>query len=935
MIGESSMLKAPVPSDELQRLKKLDEYQILDTLQEQELDEITKTAAQICNCKISLISLVDSNRQWFKSKHGLKASETPREVSYCGHAILGDDLFIVENSELDERFCDNPLFLNEPHVRFYAGAPLITEDGHRIGTLCVIDSETRTLDNNQKLMLKCLSKQVITIFETRKLIFEKQNNEFLLNEVQKNAHIGGWELEVKTLKPKWTDEVYRIHEVEEGSLINVETAINFYAPHERPRISAYVKDCMEKGIPFESDFEFVTAQGKKKWVHSKGFPKVDKNGNVTSILGTFQDITLKKLNEIELKSSKDYLDLALEGAGLGIWDWCLLDQSVKFDERWAQMLGLNVSEIPMELSTWESRVHPDDLKKCYSDIKAYMDGHTEYYENVHRMRHKDGHWVYILDRGRFSDWDKDGNPIRFTGTHFNISELEGTKQKLSLLYQNSPFGFAFCDTAGTLRDMNKKFEEITGYSADELKKLSYWDITPEKYRDEELNLLKTLKSTGRYGPYRKEYKNKKGQLVPVELNGFIIKDFDGKEGIWSIVEDVTQKVAQEKELLNQKQFAAHHAKLASIGELAAGVGHEINNPLAIVKGYLCVLEKKIEKGSIDFNEIRSYVDKINVAIERITRIVQGLRTFSRSDASEVSNFSPTDAIEESFDMLNEIYEKDGIRLTFKNQLDKPCAVHGNRGKFQQIIMNLVSNAKDATQGKPVRTINLNIQNQESKLTIEVVDNGCGFPDSLKEKIFAPFFTTKEVNKGTGIGLSLVHSFIKELGGNIRVESKVGEGSKFTLELPALFGSLPRSESQAPSKSDAHFKMSVILADDDEGIRFILTDLLEGMGLNVTTVVNGKEALDLYLKQPHKFDIIISDMKMPELDGPTLLKRLRENLDVPQPKFIFITGGININFEDKDNDLNKMIDGYLLKPFARNKIVEILEKCHGETSRKTA
>ena len=925
------MLKAPIPSDEPQRINKLNEYQILDTLQEQELDEITKIAAQVCDCKISLISLVDTDRQWFKSKYGLEASEGPREISYCGHAIMSDELFIVEDSALDERFCDNPLFLNEPHVRFYAGAPLISPDGQRIGTLCVIDPQSKVIDQKQKLILKSLSKQIITIFETRKLIIEKQKNEFLLNEVQKNAQIGGWEVSVKTLRTKWTDEVYKIHEIDVGPSFDVKDAINFFPGSERERISNYVKNCIEHGVPFESDFEFVTAKGNKKWVRSKGFPDVDKDGKVQRVLGTFQDITQAKSKEIELKASKEYLDLALEGAGLGIWDWYLPTNTVIFDERWAQMLGLNISEIPMELSTWETRVHPDDLEKCYADIKSYMDGKTEYYENVHRMKHKNGHWVYILDRGRFSEWDKFGKPIRFTGTHFDVSELEGAKQKLSLLYENSPFGFAFCDINGNILDINKKYEEITGYTAAELKELSRWELTPSIYENDEYKQLESLRTSGRYGPYRKEYKNKKGELVPVELNGFIVKDFHGKEGIWSIVEDVTQKVAQEKELLNQKQFAAHHAKLASIGELAAGVGHEINNPLSIVKGYLSVLEKKMEKGNVKLSEVQAYIGKIDVATNRIARIVQGLRTFSRSDSSEVSHFSPIEAVEESFNMLNEIYEKDGIHLKFNNTLNEQYLIHGNRGKFQQIIMNLVSNAKDATQDKDLRVINITIGNEVDKLIIDVDDNGCGFPDSLKEKIFDPFFTTKEVNKGTGIGLSLVHSFIKEMNGSIRVESREHVGSKFTLELPALLATQLQTPTQTPEPSETHvrtrYKTSVILADDDEGIRELLTDLLEGMGMRVTAVENGMDALDLYVKQPDHFDLIISDMKMPKLDGPSLLKKLRENEQIKQPKFIFITGGININFEDKDNELNKLIDGYLLKPFTESNIHEMLERCH--------
>ena len=142
----------------------------------------------------------------------------------------------------------------------------------------------------------------------------------------------------------------------------------------------------------------------------------------------------------ELKDSNTYLDLALDGAGLGIWDWNLEDNSVHFDARWAEMLGLNVSDLEMSIKTWEERVHPDDLNKCYADIKNYMDGETTYYENIHRMKHEDGHWVYILDRGRFSGWDDKGKPTRFTGTHFDISEAKSRELELDLVLRNAKVG---------------------------------------------------------------------------------------------------------------------------------------------------------------------------------------------------------------------------------------------------------------------------------------------------------------------------------------------------------------------------------------------------------------------------------------------------------------------------------------------------------------
>ncbi|MCB1325466.1 MAG: sensor domain-containing diguanylate cyclase [Spirochaetales bacterium] len=137
----------------------------------------------------------------------------------------------------------------------------------------------------------------------------------------------------------------------------------------------------------------------------------------------------------------DRLQLALAGADLGIWDWDLRDNSVQFDPVWCRMLGLKHDQIRMELKTWEERVHPDDLQACYSDITAHIEGRTEQYENIHRMRHADGRWVYILDRGRISGRDEEGKPVRFTGTHFDVTvteqarlTIEAQRKELEQLY---------------------------------------------------------------------------------------------------------------------------------------------------------------------------------------------------------------------------------------------------------------------------------------------------------------------------------------------------------------------------------------------------------------------------------------------------------------------------------------------------------------------
>src|SRR5215510_13202632 len=157
----------PVPANETQRLAALRAYKILDTRPEERFDDLTKLAALICRVPISLISLIDKDRQWFKSKFGLGLEETPRAHAFCTHAIMQPEMFVVPDATQDERFAHNPLVTGDLHIRFYAGAPLAARDGHLLGTLCVIDREPHTLTDSQKEALKILGKLVIANIELR------------------------------------------------------------------------------------------------------------------------------------------------------------------------------------------------------------------------------------------------------------------------------------------------------------------------------------------------------------------------------------------------------------------------------------------------------------------------------------------------------------------------------------------------------------------------------------------------------------------------------------------------------------------------------------------------------------------------------------------------------------------------------------------------
>ena len=265
---------------------------------------------------------------------------------------------------------------------------------------------------------------------------------------------------------------------------------------------------------------------------------------------------------------------------------------------------------------------------------------------------------------------------------------------------------------------------------------------------------------------------------------FMTSKYAGEDAYFCWFYDLTQRLEIEEELANQIKLNLHHSKLASIGELAAGIAHEINNPLTIVTISNRKLQKLLETDKLDKESLKQSLEIIKNATSRIVDIVRGMRNYSRIDSDNKETLDLVEIVEETNSLVFELLKAKGVKVSFNNEVGA-APINGIRGQLQQVIMNLISNAKDAVESIKKKEISIDILENEINYLVQVTDSGLGVADENKFKIFEPFFTTKGFDKGTGIGLSMSYNIIKEHDGALTCEDGPYGGARFTLSLPKV------------------------------------------------------------------------------------------------------------------------------------------------------
>jgi two-component system, cell cycle sensor histidine kinase and response regulator CckA len=917
----NTLIPAQSTSDETRRIETLRRYAILDTVPEQAPDDLAALAAQICEAPIALISLVDEHRQWFKARVGFELTETPRDISFCSHAVHQRNLLIVPDATRDERFAQNPMVTGEPHIRFYAGAPLVNPEDAALGALCVMDRVPRTLTQEQEQALGVLARQVMTHLELRRHARELAESDSRFRLLAENITDVFWIT---------SPDLQKVHYVSPGyeriwgrSADNLYSDPNLWAepilPEEREHVVGVFATLAESKPSVSVEYRIARPGGAVRWIHSRGFQVRDAEGRLVRLIGIATDITERKETDIathHVAALVQFSDDAIIGKDLNsiITSWNRGAEKI-FGYTADEMVGTSITRlIPAERLNEENHIL----------AKIRCGESVDHFDTVRKT--KSGRLIHV---------SVTASPIKdSTGTVIGVSKVarDITERKLAqeqiaeqaALLEKARDAIIVRGLEGEVLFWNSGAERMYGWTRLEVIGRNVREFlysSPRKF--EEVNGL-TVSQNQWQGEL--QHLTKDNSEITVEARWTLIRDKEGRpKSVLAINTDVTDKKKIEAQFMRAQ-------RMESVGTLAGGIAHDLNNILAPI-----ILSIDFLRTITDQPQAKKILETIDVSAKRGADIVRQVLSFARGLEGQRIEVQPRHLLKDLEIIIKDTFPKD-IRLQFSAPGDT-WTILGDPTQIHQILLNLSVNARDAMPSGGSLTVGvencvldeqyaaMNIDAKAGRYTIiSVADSGTGIPRDHLEKIFEPFFTTKEINKGTGLGLSAVMAIAKSHGGFVNVYSELGKGTTFKVYLPATELS---SGANAPVLGKVNLPRgngeTVLVVDDEASILIVTSQTLQAFGYRVLTATDGADAVAIYVQHKDEIAVVLTDMMMPVMDGTATIQALmRINPGVK----IIAASGLNANGAAKGSGGG--LKHFLTKPYTAETLLTALRMILNET-----
>lgn len=719
----------------------------------------------------------------------------------------------------------------------------------------------------------------IDVTDLRESLAQLKKTDFYLKLAQRIASIGVWRLDPEIGVPEWSEEIYRIYERDPklGPYALAEYP-NVYKGRWWERFHSAIQSAIQNGTPYDVELRLEAPSGNVKWIHAICEPEKMPGKKGFLLRGTIQDITKRKEDSIALKENMHLLERITDNMFDLVSLADLEGRYVFAGKSHERILGYRERDlIGKHVMEW---VHPDDQELVKDELtKLLQKGERKAAQ--FRYRHKAGHYVWLETIGEVLR-DSHGSPEQIIFSTRDITENKRQEQAITKLKRRNQSLLDHSPVCHIIVDLDLKLQYMSanGFKmllldpqADVYGKPYPFPFFPATFRKTMDESLRKVMATGETANHIALARDYSGQ--PVWLDSALIPVFNDEnelEYLTVVSANITRRKQdeEERERLQQQLRQAH--KMEAVGTLAGGIAHDFNNILASILGFTELCLEDVSEN----DEVSEYLGEVYTSGMRAKELIAQILAFARKSENEMKPVRVDLVVRE---VLKFVRSSIPNNIDMNQEIACKTFTMANHTELYQVVLNLCTNAAQAMEDGG----QLNVSLRDTTLDLSfaravglvpgnyieliVSDTGIGIAPGIIDSVFEPYFTTKSIGEGTGMGLAMVQGIVEKSGGRISVSSQPGEGATFTIYLPVTNQkkvSEPSFVEDLPGGSER-----ILCVDDEENLVRLLRRMLEKYGYHVQTCTDSVAALERFQTEPDSFDLVITDMTMPKMTGDQL------------------------------------------------------------------
>jgi PAS domain S-box-containing protein len=941
-----------LPVTEEERLSRLHGLDILDSPPEENFDRLTRMAATLLEVPICAISLIDTDRQWFKSIVGLDASETPREVAFCAHTMLKEAVMEVADATADPRFAHNPLVTGDPNIRFYAGAPLKTRDGVPLGALCVIDNQPRTLTPMQHQVLTDLAAMAVDAIDLRTALRDARRRENATRAA--TAALAASEATQRAVLETAVDAIITIDR--RGIIRTVNPAtVRLFGYAENEMIGQNVSMLMPEPFAAAHDGYLLRYENTRKATIigiGREVPGRHKDGSIfpcelavsemevggeRRYTGILRDISSRRAVEDEVLEKNRLLSMAEEVGQVGHWRFDEALRTVEWSDGMYAIHGLDPKSFtptPEQTMACVPEQDRDRLLACLAKTRAEGAPFTL----DHGIVLPDGSERIVSSSGRLERGDN-GAAVAIFGIMQDITDRVRAQERLQVAIDHITDGFILYDDKDRLVMWNDKLLSLYHRIAPYMKVgVQFEDLVrvgvaggqyPNAEGREEAFIAERMALHSRAEEdYEERLVDALGRERFVRVTERNLPG-GGRVGIRTDITDL--RVAQ------READAANQAKSAFLSSMS----HELRTPLNAVLGFAQLLEVSRKDPLSD--KQKSHVKQILKGGQHLLDLINEVLDLARIEAGKmtlsIEDIVAADVLEACLPLAETLAEKRRI-VVVCDSVGANTRVRADFTRLKQVLLNLLSNAVKYNREGGRVTVTVVEDTVRHVARFSVSDTGMGIPPEHLDGVFEPFnrlgAEATEI-EGTGIGLTLTRELVERMDGSIDFTSVVGEGTTFWVDVPLVETAFDSTGASSKAADDEECeaevadvrRIRVLYVEDNPANMRLMEEVMEDLGsIDLETAHTAELGLEMVASNPP--DLVIMDINLPGMDGIGAVRKLRageETKDLP-----VLALSANATTASIQKGLDAGFDAYLTKPVVIPDLMSAIETALKERNR---